>query len=169
MTGTGNAKHERHEHGHEHEWEQKWNDLFPPIDYDALEDHAREAAKVAIDRCWIRDNQYGSDMRSGYWSDEIYADFAWWADILTAAYMLESHALYQPRRMMALLRDPEAAGILHAAMRGRKHAIETRYRRVCYEALKATFKEYLDYTGRLPRATLPPAPTSLPERRKEAR
>src|SRR6185437_747415 len=91
-------------------YEREWNDLFPPIDYDALDGHARDAAKIAVDRCWLRDRQC--------WSDEMRSDFGWWAEELTAAYMAESHALYRLRRMLALLRDPNVSGMLHAAMRG---------------------------------------------------
>lgn len=145
-------------------YERDWDELFPPIDYDAVDNHAREAAKVAVSRCWV---QNGGALEHGAWSDEMRSDFAWWADELTAAYMAESHALYRPRRMLALMRDPEVARIIHVAMRGRQNAIYTRYRRTCYEALWTAFFEFARFVGRIPQTTMPPASPPAQQRRKE--
>ena len=172
MAGTGNVSNTGRGNGHGQDGYGRddgpdWDELFPPIDYDALEKHAWDAAKIAIDRCWLPD---GTPQR-GHWSGEMRSDFAAWAEELTAAYMAESHPLYRPGRILALMRDANMARAVQIAMRGRQNAIYTRYRRACYDGLWTAFTEFARYVGRIPQTTMPPAspPAQQPpqQRRKE--
>src|SRR5690348_4323682 len=161
MTGTGSAGNTGRGHGngngqggYERDDGRDWDELFPPIDYDALEKHAWDAAKIAIDRCWLP----GGTPQRGHWSGEMRSDFAAWAEELTAAYMAESHPLYRPGRILALMRSStDMARAVQIAMRGRQNAIYTRYRRACYDGLWTAFTEFARYVGQIPRSTLPPA------------
>ena len=139
---------------------------LPEIDYDAVEEQARQWARVAMDRCWVGDPR---EPQRGHWSDEVREDFAQWAQELTGEYLQQSHLLVHPHDWRKVMADPQHARYLQLIMRGRHRAIATCFRRACFRELRAAFFEYVSWSGRIPRTTLPPAPASLPERRKEAR
>lgn len=169
-TGTNSGHDSGHGYGQDG-WDREWDALFPPIDYRALDQHARHAASLAVTRCWIVDDRGGdTSLRgpSGHWSDEMRSDFGVWAEELTAAYMAESHALFRPGRIFALMRSSaEMTRAVQVAMRGRQNAIQSRYWLTCYEALWAEFSAFARAVGCIPRQTLPPAPQQPQPRRKE--